>query len=409
MIKLNIHKDIFIPKFYKYLFDYENRFEIYYGSAGSGKSYFITQKIVLKALKDKRRVLVARRYGNTNRNSTFALFKIVLQDLGLIEYCNIRETDMRIKLPNNSEILFTGLDSEEKLLSLTDISDVWVEETYEISQEMLDQLNLRMRGKASNQQIFVSFNPISINHWLHDFTKVNPPESSIIHHSTYKDNPFLGEDYVAALDEMEERNPQKYRIYGLGQFGVDSGGLVFQDWRLEEFNEMELAAKRYEHRVGFDIGFIDPSAIVATLYDKENKTIYIYDEYYKTGAQLSDLKDALIKMKLQKAKVYCDSADARAIAYFRQFGLNVVASKKGAGSVNTGIAFIQDHRLVIHPRCKEVIREIENYSYIKNRDGQWTNDTTKDYDHSMDALRYAFSDIYTENKMTTMNKSALGL
>lgn len=408
-LKLNIDKKVFIPKFYNHLFDYSQRFEIYYGSAGSGKSHFITQKLILKALKQKRRILIARRYGTTIRNSTFSLFKQVLKDFQLLEHCKVRETDFYIQLPNGSEIISMGLDSEEKLLSLANISDIWLEEAFEVSEDMVDQLNLRMRGKASDQQIYLSFNPISKAHWLYRWVKEDPPNSCGIHHSTYKDNPFLGDDYVAALDEMEERNPQKYRVYGRGEFGSDVEGLVYKNYIVEDFDKMELAARGYEHRIGFDIGFVDPSAIVPTLYDEENRVIYIYDEYYAAGAQLEDLKDAMIQLGLKRSKIYCDSADARAVAYFRQFGLNVLGAKKGKGSVNTGIDFIQSHKIIIHPRCKEVIREIENYSYLKNRDGQFTNDTDGTYDHSMDALRYAYSDIYTQNKVTTLNKSMLGL
>lgn len=409
-INLNIHKDNFTPKFYPLLFDYSNRFEVYMGSAGSAKSHFITQKIILKALQSQRRVIVARRYGNTNRNSTFATFKSIIEDFQLTAHCHIRETDMYIKLPNDSEIIFMGLDDEQKLLSLSNISDIFVEEVFEVPRETFDQLNLRMRGRAKNQQIFAAFNPISQNHWLYDFCVTQPPTSFLYTHSTYKDNPFLPTAYVETLDEMERTNPQKYRIYGRGQWGVDAEGLVYQNFEVREFDKSEIAAKGYEHRVGMDMGFVDPSTITATLYDKDNRTIYIYNDYYQAGAQLEEIKQALIDRNLQRTKVHCDSADARAIAYFRQYGLNVIASKKGKGSVETGTAFIQNHKLIIHPSCEDLIREIENFSYIKSKKtGELTNDTTHEFSHSLDALRYAYSDIYTQNKVTTLHKSALGL
>lgn len=409
-IELNIAEEIFIPKFYPLLFDYSNRFEFYKGSAGSGKSHFITQKLVLKALKSKRRAVIARRFGNTNRNSTFALFKQILTDFKLTPHCNIRESDMYIKLPNDSEFIFLGLDNEQKLLSLTDISDVWVEEVFEITQDFLEQLNLRLRGTAANLQLFASFNPISKSHWLYKYCEVNPPSSFLLSHSTYKDNPFLPKDYVDTIKEMEFLNPHKYKIYGLGEWGVDAEGLVYTNWRTQDFDELELAAKGYEHRVGMDMGFVDPSTIVSTLYDEENKKIYIYDSFYKTGCQLDELVAALIERELRRTKVYCDSADARAISFFRQNGLNVVASKKGKGSVSTGIAFIQNHQLIIKPAAAALIREIENYSYIKSKKtGEFTNDTTHEYSHTLDALRYAYSELYMSNKVSTLHKGALGL
>jgi len=409
-IELNIDKKMFTPKFFPLLNDYSNRIEIYMGSAGSAKSYFITQKIILKALKSKRRVLVARRYGNTNRNSTFATFKSIIAAFKLTEHCKIRETDMYIQLANGSEIIFIGLDDEQKLLSLHNISDVFVEEVFEVNKETFEQLNLRMRGTAEDQQIFAAFNPINKNHWLYNYCVVNPPASFKFTHSTYKDNPFLPAAYVASLDEMEYMNPQKYRIYGLGEWGIDSDGLVYQNWSIREFDATALAAKGYAHRVGMDMGFIDASTIVSTLYDADNRTIYVYNDFYKTGCQLEELTEALTERHLIKTRIYCDSADARAIAYFRRNRFNVEASKKGKGSVDIGIAFIQNHTLVIHPSCKDVIRELENYSYIKSKQtGEFTNDTTHEFSHSLDALRYAFSDIYTQNKVSTLNKAVLGL
>ena len=136
---------------------------------GVGSLFFIAQKLTLKALKEQRKVLVCRRYGSTIRNSVFALFKDVLKDFKLYEYCKVRESDFYIQLPNGSEFIFVGLDDETKLLSIQNISDVFVEEIWEVSKETIDQLSLRMRGKAKNQQIYGAFNPISAKHWLYDF------------------------------------------------------------------------------------------------------------------------------------------------------------------------------------------------------------------------------------------------
>lgn len=380
------------------------------GSAGSSKSYFITQKLILKALKSKRKVLVARRYGSTIRNSTFALFKIVIDSFQLTPHCKIRESDFYIQLPNGSEIIFMGLDDEQKLLSIADISDIFIEEVFECNKEIIDQLNLRMRGKAEKQQIIMAFNPISKNHWLYDFCEHNHPSSFKFIHSTYKDNPFLSADYVNTLEEMAVLNPQKYRIYGLGEWGVDAEGLVYQNFSVQHFDPQEMAARGYVHRVGMDLGWIDPSTVVCTLYDEANKIIYVYRDWYKSGATLEDIVNTLDYMQLRKTLIYCDSADPRAIAFFKKAGFRVEGSKKGAGSVEVGIAFLQNHKLVIHPDCRDLIREIENYSYIKDKNtNSYTNKTTHEYSHALDGLRYAYSDLYTQYKMGTMNKQMLGL
>lgn len=409
-INLNLKKSLFVPKFYPLLLDYSHRWEFFCGSAGSGKSYSIAQKLIIRCCKEPIKILVCRRYATTLRNSCFSLIKEVLAKWKLTSYVKIKETDMSFSFPNGSQIIMVGLDTEEKLLSLTNISTIWVEEAFEVEKAKVEQLNLRMRGAAQNQQLILSWNPISKNSWLYDFTVINPPESSIYHHSTYKDNPFLNAEYVAALDEMEKRNPAKYRVYGRGEWGVDAEGLVLTNWRSEEFDAMALAAAGLEHRAGMDLGWVDKTAIVDTLYDISNKTIYVFNEFYRSGCQLSDLAEALRNMNLVKTKVYVDAAEPRSIQFFRNEGINATGCAKGKDSVKAGLMFLQDNTIVVHPKCKNFINELENFSYIKSKQtGEWTEDTTHEYSHAIDACRYAYSDIYTNKKLKTFNKAALSL
>ena len=407
---LNLKKDQFIPKFLPYIYDYSERWQFWCGSAGSGKSYTIAQKIIIRCCREPIKVLVCRRYATTLRNSCFSLFKEILSKWQLTKYVKIKETDMSITFPNGSQIIMTGLDEETKLLSLTNISSIWVEEAFEVEKPKIEQLNLRMRGQASNQQIFLSWNPISKNSWLYDFTVVNPPNNSVFIHSTYKDNPFLNAEYIQTLDEMETRNPARYRVYGRGEWGVDSEGLVITNWRKEEFDPMELAAGGLEHRAGMDLGWIDKSAIVDTLYDRANKIIYVFNEFYKSGCQLSELAEAIRSMNLQKTKIYVDAAEPRSIQFFKNEGINAVACAKGKDSVKAGLMFLQDHLIIVHPKCENFVNELENFSYIKSKQtGEWTEDTTHEFSHAIDACRYGYSDIYTNKKLKTFDKAALSL
>ena len=380
------------------------------GSAGSAKSYFITQKLVIRACSEKIRILVCRRTATTIRNTCFSLFKDILAKWQLMPYVKIRETDFNISFPNGSEIIFIGLDEETKLLSLNNIGAIFIEEAFEVPKPIVEQLNLRLRGATKNQQIIMAFNPISKNHWLYNFCEEEPPSSFIYTHSTYKDNPFLTAEYIAALDELETRNPAKYRVYGLGQWGVDAEGLVITNWKTENFDVMELASRGYEHRSGMDIGWVDKSAIIDTLYDRKNKTIYVFNEFYKSGCQLTELAQAIKDMNLTKTKLYVDSAEARSIAYFKQEGIRAEACTKGAGSVKAGLMFLQDNLIIVHPKCKSFIMELENFSYIKSKQtGEYTEDTTHEFSHAIDACRYAYSDIYTNTKLKTFNKATLNL
>lgn len=409
-IKLNLKKSLFIPKFYPALFDYSQRWEFWCGSAGSGKSYTIAQKLLIRCCNEPIKILVCRRYATTLRNSCFALFKEILTKWQLTQYVKIRETDMSIIFPNGSQIIMIGLDTEEKLLSLQDISTVWVEEAYEVEENKIQQLNLRMRGRASNQQIYLSWNPISKRSWLYNFTVEEPPANSVFIHSTYKDNPFLSDEYIAALEEMAVRNPAKYKVYGLGEWGVDVEGLVITNWYKEIFDPLSLASLGFEHRAGMDIGWVDKSAIIDTLFDRANRRIYVFNEFYKSGCQLTELAAAIKDMNLLKTKLYVDSAEPRTIQYFKTQGINAVGATKGKDSVKAGIMFLQDVEIIVHPKCVNFIMELENFSYIKSKiTGEWTEETTHEYSHAIDACRYAYSDIYTNKQLKTLSKGALGL
>ena len=410
MIKLNLSKKLFAPYALPYITDYSSRFEFWYGGAGSAKSYSITQKIIIRCCNEKIKILVCRKYGSTLRNTCFSLFKEVLEKWKLTPYVKIKESDFSITFPNGSQIIMMGLDEETKLLSLNNIGTIWIEEAFEVPRDIVEQLNLRMRSQNENQQIIMSWNPISINSWLYDFAELNPPENSRKIFSTFKDNPFLSKEYIEAMEDMRVRNPAKARIYYYGQYGVNPEGLVIQNWRTEEFDPMQLASLGYEHRVGMDLGWVDKSAIIDSLYDRQNKTIYVFNEFYKSGCQLSELAYQIENMGLKKCKIFVDAAEPRSIQFFRQDGINATPCKKGADSVKAGLMFLQDNLIIVHPKCKNFIMELENFSYIKSKlTGEWTEQTTHEFSHAVDACRYAYSDIYTNPKLKTLNKALLGL
>ena len=410
-MQLNIHARTFSAKFLPLLNDYSHRWEIYKGSAGSGKSHFITQKIIIKALREKRRVMICRRYGTTMRNSVFKLFKDVIESFKITHLTRIKESDMSITLPNGSEIIFVGLDNEEKLLSIAGITDIFIEEVYEVPKEIVDQLNLRMRGKAPNQQIYMAFNPISAKHWLYDFCEGSTrPESSIYSQSTFRDNPFLPNEYVKALEDMYRTNPNKARVFCDGNWGADVEGLVYKNHVLSDFDINELIKQGLEVRVGIDWGFVDPTTVVVSLFDKSKKEIYIIGEFYKRGATLEEIKDGIIELGISKQKMYCDGAEPDKVDYLRRNGFNAVSAKKGAGSVKAGISFLQDMKIICHESCVNVAAELENYVYLKDKKtGQYIEDSyDHDFSHTMDALRYSYSDLYSAARLTSA-KLMLGI
>ena len=402
-IQLNLKRQHFVPKFFPLLLDYSKRWEVYMGSAGSAKSYFITQKLIVRACNEPIKILVCRRTATTIRNTCFSLFKDILANWKLTPYIKIRETDFNIKFPNGSEIIFIGLDEETKLLSLNNISTVFIEEAFEVPRSIVEQLNLRMRGNAANQQIIMAFNPISAHHWLHDFCEVNPPENFRYIHSTYKDNPFLSEEYVASLDELEKRNPQKYRVYGLGQWGIDADGLVFQNWKVEDFNHEEIKGQLM---CGLDFGFInDISAFTASLLVEEEKRIYIFKEWGATNKTNAELANIITSLGFSKSVIVADSAEQKSIEEIKRAGIQKIKPcTKGANSILYGIQKLQNYEIIIHPSCTGVITEFENYTWVKDKNTDtYTNKPIDEFNHYIDSLRYSLQCVGT--KLKTLDKN----
>lgn len=407
-INLNLKKELFVPKFYPLLLDYSHRWEVYMGSAGSAKSYFITQKIIIRCCREKLKVLVCRRTGTTIRNTCFSLFKDILNKWKLTPYVKIRETDFNIRFPNGSEIIFTGLDEETKLLSLNNIGVIFIEEAYEVPKAIVEQLNLRLRGNTANQQIIMAFNPISKNHWLYDFCEDNPPTSFIFTHSTYKDNPFLNAEYIHELEELYTRNPQKARVFCDGEWGVDSDGLVFQNWKVAEFNHAQIPGQLL---VGLDFGFVnDISAITASILDEESKRIYIFKEYGQTGKTNADLVNIITALGFSKSVIIADAAEPKSIEEIKRAGISRIrACKKGPDSIIHGIQQLQNYEIIIHPSCSGVITEFENYTWQKDKiTNAFINKPIDTFNHFIDALRYSLQCVETK-KMRIMDKSAFGL
>jgi phage terminase large subunit len=237
-ININISKKVFNRAFIPYL-DNDKRYLVFYGGAGSGKSFFVVERFIYKLLKNKMfNLLVVRATGKSNRDSTFALFKQVISKWNLTKHFKINESDLRIKcLLNNNEIIFSGLDDVEKLKSVTfskgELTDVWIEEASEVLEADFNQLDVRLRGKGTKKQIVISFNPIDINHWLKKRFFDRTEDNIEVFHSTYKDNDFLDDDYKRLLESYKDTDEYYYNVYCLGQWGV-LGKTVFDAKKIQE-------------------------------------------------------------------------------------------------------------------------------------------------------------------------------
>lgn len=406
MIKLNIDKKVFNDVYYPYLYDYSHRYEVYYGGAGSGKSVFVCQKLIVKACTQKRKVLVIRKVASTLKDSVFDLFLTTLSRWGLLPYCKVNQSNYSIKLPNGSQFLFKGLDDREKIKSITDITDIWCEEGTELSDDDFDQLDLRLRAKVEHLQIYISFNPVSKVNWVYRkwFATKNVQENTFILHTNYKHNKFLPDSYIKALEEKQKTNYTYYKIYALGEF-CTLDKLVFTNWKVEDFNHVDIKG---ELIIGLDFGFVnDTSALVASILTKDK--IYIFREWGDTGKTNQELANVIKALGFSKSVIIADSAEQKSIEEIKRDGVpKIKKSAKGKDSVIHGIQKLQNYEIIIHPNCKEIQTEFENYSWKKDKNtGLYINEPVDMFNHYIDALRYSLQCVGL--KMKTLNKSYLGL
>lgn len=221
-------------KFYPLYFD-KNRYLVLWGGAGSGKSVFAAQKLIVRSLAEPgHKLLVVRKVAKTLRHSTFSLLRETISDWNLSNLFNINKTEMEITCLNGNSIIQVGIDDPEKLKSIHGITGVWVEEASELDERDFDQLDLRLRGKTKHyKQIIVTFNPVIITHWLKGRFFDKPKKNMHTMHSTYLDNRFIDDDYRALLESYKETDEYYYTVYCLGQWGT-TGKTIFAAQKVTE-------------------------------------------------------------------------------------------------------------------------------------------------------------------------------
>jgi phage terminase large subunit len=209
--------------------EWQGRYAILMGGAGSGKSYSATQKLLLRMTTENGvRILVIRKVARTIRQSCFKLFVDLINEYDLAKEFSIKETDMSIKHVSGNEMIFAGVDDPEKLKSIAGVSSVWVEEATELDEADFNQLELRVRGETeSYKQFVITFNPISEEHWLKArfFDREDIDVLSL--KTTYRDNAFLDAAYVHHLEERVAHDEGLYRVYVLGEWGRPRTGGEF--------------------------------------------------------------------------------------------------------------------------------------------------------------------------------------
>ena len=382
-----------LPIYWPYVRDYTTRFNVYYGGAGSGKSHFVAQKVLLKCLQYKRKLLVIRKVGNTVKDSVWAMFLKLLYQMPQV-ISRINKSEYTIELINGSVILFKGFDDPEKIKSIEGITDIVVEEASELTEDDFDQLNLRLRASVGMLQIHLMFNPVSKANWVYKrFFENGTPEDTIIVHTTYKDNPYLPQEYIDSLLRLERTNPAYFKIYVLGAFAT-LDKLVFPTKTVRLISDEEV--KDLSFWIGMDFGYTnDPTAITWGYVDQAKKILYITGEYNKRGMTNDVIAKTITDLGFAKERIVADAAEPKSIAELKKLGVSrIVGAVKGPDSVKNGIDRLQRYDIVIDERCTNTIEEFDNYTWVKDKKtGEYINQPVDSFNHHIDSIRYGTQNV----------------
>ena len=406
-IQLKIGPKAVLPVYQPYFSDYEKRYNVYYGGRGSGKTYFVISKLLIKGLKEKRTILLMRKVYRKCKDSVWAELKAAMDRMKIRKYFDLYEGEYRAVCKLNGTVFkCEGLDEAEKIKGFSEISDVLLEEATEFTLEDFELIDGTVRSVCYKLplQIYCLFNPVAKTNWVFKRfgfdTGVVPPNTFILK-TTYLDNPYLSKDYLARMDAMRETNPTRWKIEALGDF-VSLDRLVFQNYRVEEFDYTTIKGQLL---CGLDFGFsVDITAFCASILDEENRTIYIFKEWGDTGKTNQDLIQIITSLGFAKSVIIADSAEPKSIEEIKRGGIiKMKPATKGPDSIIHGIQKLQNYHIVIHPSCSGIITEFENYSWQKNRDGEYINKPIDSFNHYIDALRYSME--CAAAKLKTLSKN----
>ncbi|MCX6162940.1 MAG: PBSX family phage terminase large subunit [Ignavibacteriae bacterium] len=361
------------------LIEKQNRYLFLYGGAGSGKSIFAGQKLLFRALKEtNHKFLLIRKVARTIRGSQFSLLKSLIDSSNLREFFYIRESDLSIICNlNGNTFISAGMDDREKIKSIHGITSVWIEEATELNLQDFRQIDLRLRGKTNfYKQIILTYNPVDALHWLNTIQLKN----CLTLKTTYKDNKFIDPEYFHVLESLKDQDPEYYKIYAKGEWGIKRN-IIYSPFEILK----EYPSAFQDEIYGLDFGFNNPTAFIHIgIYDNQ---FYLSEKIYKSKLTTSDLISSIHSSAYQyPKKVYCDSAEPGKIQELKNARINAYPSEK---SVKDGIDYIKSLKIYSKDTNNNINKEVLSYSYSQDKNGNLLDDPVKFNDHCLDAIRYA--------------------
>lgn len=414
--------ELFAPSFFEVHHDLrEGRHTHYYlgGGRGSGKSSFVSLEIIFGMMADSdTNAVVIRKVGRFLRDSVYEQLLWAIERLGASEqweaHASLPELIYR---PTGQRILFRGADSPKKLkstkVSAGYIRYVWYEEADEFSgREEIDLMNQSFLRGGSVFTCFYSFNPPkSPEHWLNRLTQI-PRADRLTHRSDYRSMPreWLGERFFAEAEYLQKENPLRYRNEYLGE-AVGTGAEIFGNLVVREIADAEISSAERVLR-GLDWGYgADPFVYLALVYDKRARRILLYHEFYRYGAKFDEIAAAISAENPARSPITAESAEPRSNDELRDRGIRIRSAKKGQGSIEQGIRWLQNlNEIVIDPiRCPNAQREFCGYRFESDGAGGFRGGFPDRENHTIDAARYALEEVSLRRGVGAIDRKKLGI
>ena len=376
---------------------------VFEGGRGGLKSSFVAFKIVeLIKNNPQMHACITRQVAGTLKDSVYAQMKWAINELGLMEEFECKVSPLEIKyIKTGQTIYFRGLDDETKLKSIKPefgyIGILWKEEK--------DQMKGDAQERSVNQSVlrggdesydFSSYNPPkSKSNWVNRI-KLVPNPKRVIHRSSYLEAPaeWLGQKFIDDAAHLKEINPEAYEHEYLGIPNGD-GGNVFEYLEIRDITDEEIS---HMDRIfaGVDYGWYpDAFCYIRTYYDSAREKIYLIDELYVNKWSNSKTADWIKKKGYDDYTMICDSAEPKSVNDFRDAGLPARGAIKGPGSIEYGFKFLQTKTLVIDPkRTPNAYKEITEYEYDRDKEGNVISGYPDGNDHAISALRYAYEPLF---------------
>lgn len=373
------------------------------GGRGSLKSSFISIEIVKGIVEDSNaNAVIYRKVADTLRNSVFEQIVWAIQKLGIEDSWKCTVSPLVCEYtPTGQKILFRGLDKAKKSKSIKIhkgyFKYLWFEELDEFSgiEEIRNVQQSVLRG-GSDFIVFKSFNPpISNSNWANKYVAIHR-DDSYRHHSTYKEAPkdWLGSQFINDAEQLLLTDERAYKHEYLGE-AVGTEGNVFEFLEVRTITDSEVSNFDRIYQ-GIDWGWYpDPFAFIRCYYNPRDNKVYLIDEYGCNKKSNRQTADTIIRKGYNDFAIFCDSAEPKSVTDYRDYGINAINVKKGAGSVEYSMKWLQSKTIVVDTnRTPKSYDEIVNYEYARDRNGEVISGYPDCNNHFIDALRYALSSVW---------------